>query len=111
MSLFGSIQIANNALFAAQVGLQVTGNNIANANTPGYIRQRVALTPAPTQLVGDLPLGLGVRVQGILQETDRFLSERVRGAISDLSNSETQEKAHLQLEALIGEKGVSTSLS
>lgn len=114
MSLFGSLQIANNSLFAAQVGLQVTGNNIANANTPGYIRQRAVFQPATTQLIGGLPLGLGVRVEGIVQQADRFLSERLRGAISDLSGSEAQEETYLQLEALIGELSdtdLSTSLS
>lgn len=114
MSLFGSLQIANNALFAAQVGLQVTGNNIANANTPGYIRQKAIFTPATTQLIGTLPLGLGVKVDGIIQQSDRFLSERLRNAISDLAGSEAQEGTYLQLEALIGELGesdLSTSLS
>jgi flagellar hook-associated protein 1 FlgK len=114
MSLFGSIQIANNALFAAQTGLQVTGNNIANANTPGYLRQRAVMTPAPTQQVGNLPMGLGVNVTAIMQQTDRFLVERLRGAVGDLTNSETQEQAFLQLEGLIGELGesdLSTSLT
>ena len=114
MSLFGSIQIANNALFAAQTGLQVTSNNIANANTPGYLRQRVVQNPAPTQLVGTLPLGLGVEVAAIVQQTDRFLTERLRGAVSDLAQSETQENVYLQLEAIIGELGeadLSTSLN
>ncbi len=59
MSLFGSIQLANNALQANQIGLQVTGQNIANANTPGYSREEVILTPAPTQRQGSLLLGLG----------------------------------------------------
>ncbi|HUG67947.1 MAG TPA: flagellar hook-associated protein FlgK [Pirellulaceae bacterium] len=114
MSLFGSLQIANNALFASQVGLQVTGNNIANANTPGYIRQRPVFTPAATQLIGNLPLGLGVQVEGIIQQSDRFLADRLRGAISDLAGSEAQEEAYVQLEALIGEltnSDLSTSLS
>lgn len=114
MSLFGSLQIARNALLAAEVGLQVTGNNISNANTPGYIRQRVIYTPAPTQVFGDLPLGLGVQVDGIVQATDKFLNQRVRAAVSDLAGSETQEQTYLQLEALIGELGesdLSTSLS
>ncbi|MCA9123751.1 MAG: flagellar hook-associated protein FlgK [Planctomycetaceae bacterium] len=114
MSLLGSLQIANNALFASQVGLQVTGNNIANANTPGYVRQRPVFTPATTQLIGELPLGLGVQVEGIIQQSDRFLSERLRGAISDLAGSEAQEEAYVQLEALIGEltdTDLSTSFS
>lgn len=114
MSLLGSLQIASNSLSASQVGLQVTGNNIANANTPGYIRQRAVFTPATTQLIGGLPLGLGVQVDGIVQQTDRFLSDRLRGATSDLANSEAQEDAYIQLEALIGEltnTDLSTSLS
>ena len=40
MSLFGSIQLAGNTLNAMQIGLHVVGNNIANANTPGFIRER-----------------------------------------------------------------------
>ena len=103
MSLLGALQIANNSLFAAQTGLQVTGNNIANANTPGYVRQRAVFTPAATQLIGELPLGLGVRVDGIVQEADRFLFERMRAALSDLRNSETQEETYLELESLLGE--------
>src|SRR5687768_17818096 len=105
MSLFGSIQLANNALLAMQLGIQVTGNNIANANTPGYIRQNVVLTPAATQRKGDLLLGLGVQVSAIIQQTDKFLDERLRAAVSDLANGETQEQAFTQLETILGELG------
>lgn len=103
MSLFGSIQLANNALLATQLGIQVTGNNIANANTPGYIRQSIVLTPAATQRKGDLLLGLGVDVSAVVQQTDKFLDERLRGSISDLSNGETQEGTYTQLETILGE--------
>jgi flagellar hook-associated protein 1 FlgK len=114
MSLFTSLQLAGNSLQASQIGLQVVGNNIANANTPGYIRQSVEFTPAPTQLVGTLPLGLGVRVQAIVQEVDKFLQERLRHAGSDLANGRAQEEAYSQLEAIVGELSdtdLSTSLS
>ena len=47
MSLNGSLQIAGTTLQAMQVGLQVVGNNIANANTPGYVREQVVYVPAP----------------------------------------------------------------
>ena len=114
MSLFTSLQLAAHSLQASQIGLQVTGNNIANANTPGYIRQSVEFTPAPTQLIGTLPLGLGVRVQAIVQEVDKFLQERLRHAGSDLANGRAQEEAYSQLEAIVGELSdtdLSTSLS
>jgi flagellar hook-associated protein 1 FlgK len=114
MTLLSSIQIANNALIASQLGLQVTANNVANANTPGYIRQNLVLTPAATQRYGGLLLGLGVDVQAVVQQTDRFLEERVRNASSDLANSAAQEDTYVQLESLIGELSdtdLSTSLS
>jgi flagellar hook-associated protein 1 FlgK len=62
MSLSSSIHLAGNALRAAEIGLQVVGQNIANAATPGYLREEVLLEPAPTQKLGELPLGLGVQV-------------------------------------------------
>ena len=114
MSLFSSIQLASNSLHAAQIGLQVVGNNIANANTTGYIREELVLTPAATQRIGNLVVGMGVDIQGVVQKIDRLLAERLRAASSDLANGETQENAYLQLEALIGELGdtdLSTSLS
>lgn len=114
MSLFSALQIGNSGLFAAQVGLQVTGNNIANANTPGYIRERAVFSPAPTQRIGTLPLGMGVEVQAIVQEVDRNLEERLRGAASDVASAQAQENAYLQLESLIGElrdTDLSTSLN
>ena len=114
MSLFGTIQNAGNSLIAAQLGLQVTGNNIANANTPGYIRQRVILTPAPLQHYGGLLMGTGVKVEAVKQEIDKFLEERLRYANSDLASAETQEGAYLQLETILGELSeidLSTSLT
>ena len=103
MSLFSTLQLASNSLISTQVGLQVIGNNIANANTPGYTRQDVIYVPAATQLVGTLPLGLGVQIQAIIQQTDRFVTERLRGATSDVENPESQKQTYLKLEAIIGE--------
>lgn len=114
MSLFSTIQVANNALIASQLGLQVTGNNIANANTPEYVREELVLAPAPTQRFGGLLLGTGVDVKAVVQITDRFLEERLRGAASDMANGEAQQKTYVQLESLLGELSdtdLSTSLT
>jgi len=56
-------------LRAAQTGLGVTSNNIANANTPGYVRTTMTLAPR-TQL----GLGAGVEVTSIQRAADRFLA-------------------------------------
>ncbi|WP_442482092.1 flagellar hook-associated protein FlgK [Aeoliella sp. SH292] len=103
MSLFSSIQLASNTLQAMQIGLHVVGNNIANANTPGYVREDVIYSPAPVQKKGDLVLGLGVTVDGIVQKVDRFLQERLRNASSDRANATVQEQAYVDLEQILGE--------
>jgi flagellar hook-associated protein 1 FlgK len=114
MSLFGTLQMASNTLQAMQVGLHVVGNNIANANTPGFIREEVIYAPAPVQRRGNLVLGLGVQVEAIVQQVDRFLQDRIRGASSDTAGASVQQRAYADLEALLGELGdtdISTSLS
>ena len=103
MSLFGSIQMAGNTLQAMQIGLHVVGNNIANANTPGYVRERAVYSPAPVQRIGNLTLGLGVEVDGIVQVIDKFVENRLRDASSDLAGAEVQEKAYNDLQAILGE--------
>jgi flagellar hook-associated protein 1 len=113
MSLISSIQMANSSLQATQVGLQVVGQNIANANTPGYVRETVDLTPGPTQRSGNLLFGSGVEVQGIVQQVDKFLQERLRNATSDSSGTQITQQTYSQLEGLVGELGdtdLSTSL-
>lgn len=103
MSLTSSLQLANNSLIASQVGLQVVGQNIANANTPGYVREEMRLTPAPTQRHGGLLLGMGVQVTAIVQQIDKFLEGRLRGAISDSASADVEQQTYLQLEGLVGE--------
>lgn len=105
MTLYSTLQLSKNALEAAQIGVQVTGNNIANANTPGYIRERLNLVPTPTQRYGGLLLGTGVRVDSITQQTDRLLESRLRSAGSDVANSEIQENTYNQLETILGTAG------
>lgn len=114
MSLFGSIQLGANTLQAMQIGLQVVGNNIANSNTPGFVREQVNYSPASVQRIGNLQLGLGVQVDSITQVIDKFLQGRLLGARSDRAGAEVTKKAYQDVEVLIGELGdrdLSSSLS
>lgn len=114
MSLSSTLRLASNALNAAQIGLQVAGQNISNANTPGYIREEVVLAPAPTQRYGGILLGLGVHVSAVIQKVDRFVEDRLRGAISERVGSEIQQEAYRQVESILGELSdtdLSTSLN
>ncbi len=103
MSLLSAIQMAGHTLRANEIGLQVVGQNIANANTPGYIREDLELSPAPTQRVGGLLLGMGVNVDAVVQQLDRFLQDRLRGSVSDQASANATQQTYDQLESMIGE--------
>jgi len=111
MGLFGAIQMGGNTLQAMQIGLHVVGNNIANANTPGYIRQEAIYVPAPVQVHGSLILGTGVLVDSIVQKLDSFLQERLVGAHGDRANADVQEDVYRDLEVLLNELSADTDLS
>ena len=77
MGLTSSLQIGRSALTASQVALQVTGNNFANASTPGYSRQLIALAPTQDARYGGYILGRGVGVAGITRQVDQALQARL----------------------------------
>lgn len=56
-------------LRAAQTGLATASQNIANANTPGYVRTEITLAPR-----SQFGAGSGVDVSTIRRAADRFLS-------------------------------------
>ena len=103
MSLISTIQLAANSLQANQIGLQVVGQNVANANTPGYSKEDVAFSPLPTQRIGDVLLGLGVHVDGVRQQVDKFTDQRLRSATSDSSGATAQQQAYQNLEGVLGD--------
>ncbi len=103
MNLFGTIQTANTGLQAAQLGLQTVSHNVANAATPGYIRQRLELQTNPPSRYGQLLVGNGVRATGIVQVVDRALMERMLGAKSDAAAGQQLGKAFNDLENLVGQ--------
>lgn len=63
---------------AAQVGLSVTGNNIANVNTEGYSRQIADQTIAGLLNDGNVTVGRGTDVRGILGARDLIAEKQLR---------------------------------
>lgn len=84
-STFESLETARRALFAQQSALQTTSQNIANANTPGYSRQRVNLettlsypTPGLNNAVEPGQIGTGVKAGTIQRVRNDFLDTQYR---------------------------------
>ena len=76
------MSIGKSAMFASYAALQTTGNNIANANTPGYTRQQVQLADAPGQFTGAGYFGKGVNVATVSRSYDQFLTNQAVGSSS-----------------------------
>ena len=118
MSTFGGLNTAYTGLVAARQGLDVVGQNIANANTEGYTRQRVttsavdAATRVGLMNSGVRP-GQGVSVDGIARLGSASLDAQVRATAAVAGYSAVRANALSSMEAAMkepGENGLSTQL-
>lgn len=99
------LHIGLKALLTSQAGLDVTGHNVANANTPGYSRQSLGLgSSSPLRLRGIL-LGTGVDPGVVTRTVDAILARRIVSQASGLARLETSAAGYAQIEALLGEPG------
>jgi len=72
-----SFSIGISGLKAAQRAFDIIGNNVANAATDGYHRQRIELRPAYSGQVGRVLLGGGVDIAGITRLIDGLLEQEI----------------------------------
>jgi len=115
--IFG-IEIARKALQASQYGMDVTAHNIANANTPGYTRQRAILGttepfPAPywNRPLIQGQLGTGVQVKSIERVRDGYFDGQIRKENQSLGNWQVKEHALQQLETIFNEPSEASLLN
>lgn len=93
-STFGSFNTVRLGIYAAQKGLDVTGNNITNINTNGYTRQRldqVSLMSSATDRYHStykVRIGQGAVITSVSQIRDPSLDISFRKASSDLSETD-----------------------
>ncbi len=100
MPSIGSIfEIARTALRAQQIALNVTGDNIANVNTPGYSRKTPNLKTGLT-VAG---FGTGVKVESLTRARDLLLDGQFRFEGHSLGNLEVLERAMRSIEAIFTE--------
>ena len=75
-SIFNALHVGYSGLNAAQVGINTTGHNIANAEVDGYTRQRVVSTAATPLATQPGNVGNGVEIQTIKRVFDNFVYDR-----------------------------------
>jgi flagellar hook-associated protein 1 FlgK len=76
-------------LLAMQRALDITSHNIANAQTPGYSRQRVELAATQPVSSGDGFVGRGVAVTTIQRAYDDLIASQQQSASSSYSRLDT----------------------
>ena len=118
-STFLGLNIAKSGLSAAQVGLNITGNNISNADTDGYTRQRVSRAGTVAsgngylinQITPSTNVGQGVTITSISQIRSDYLDEQYRDQYADFTSSEYLTQGLMYLEDLYDELDDDTSLT
>jgi flagellar hook-associated protein 1 FlgK len=104
MSLNGSLQIGRSAILASQAAMTVAGNNMANAATPGYHRQRVGIIPGRPEAIGSGQFaGTGVQLGSITRQIDVALQARLRTAIGEQAGAAINQQFLSAIEMLQNE--------
>jgi len=105
----GLINIGLTGILGNQAALNTTGNNITNANTPGYSRQEVQFETQSAQRTGAGSIGTGVSITDIRRLANEYLTQQVREDSSLFGEQEALNSELSRLDNLLG--GESTGLS
>jgi len=101
----GLLSIGRKALMAQQKGINVTGNNIANVNTPGYSRQRLNLSSDVPVMTGNGLMGSGVTANKVERVYQRFLGVQINNETQSLGQWEAHKDALERVEMIFDESG------
>jgi flagellar hook-associated protein 1 FlgK len=100
----GSIlSMARTAMSAQQTVLQIASQNMSNADTEGYSRQRVELTEAAATVYTFGSVGTGVKIQAITRARDSVLDTAFRQGSAGAAAADTQNTALSQIQSILGE--------
>ena len=100
MSLSQALSIAMSGLRANQLGLSLTSSNVANSDTPGYIRKTVNQIQTSSGSIG-----AGVSVTGVNRELDLYLQQQIRTEQSGASYTDLRSSILSSLQSIYGTPG------
>jgi len=103
MTLFSILSVGTRALQTSQLGIDVTGQNVSNADVDGYSRKRInqATMYAFDSSYGQM--GLGARVVNIERMRNVFLDEQIRKQNSEVGYFMQVNSTFNRMEAIIRE--------
>ena len=104
MSLNTILNIATSGMMAAQTGLRVTSDNVANINTAGYVRKTIA----QSNLVSN-GMGVGVNIDAIKRATDKFMAAASLNGASAAGRAGAVATAMDNAQKLFGDPSAATN--
>lgn len=113
-SLFSMLTMGSNALQTQQIMLHIAGQNVANAATEGYTRQRGDILQMPDVRIGGLLFGHGSNVAAIERIRDSLIDDRFRQESSVLGEFQVRMDFLGQLEDILAEpsqEGIAATLA
>ncbi len=112
--LFSMLTMGANALHTQQILLNVAGQNVANAATPGYTRQRADVVQERDVRIGSLIFSLGSSVATIDRLRESLIDDRLRRENNELGELSIKVDFLNQVEDILAEpsqEGIAQSLS
>jgi flagellar hook-associated protein 1 FlgK len=114
MATFGGIfSVVRSAIAANQAAMQVTSQNIANAETEGYSRQRAEFTPREPLVMPYGSLGMGVDITNVTRARDAALDSTFRRETGSAESFSVRSDFLRRLEDVLNEpsdSGLSATL-
>jgi flagellar hook-associated protein 1 FlgK len=105
MSLSDALSIAMSGLRANQAAMSLVSSNVANAETPGYVRKSTDQVTTNTGSIGS-----GVNVNGVNRELDQYIQAQLRTETSGASYATLRSSFLKQLQGLYGNPGSTGTL-
>jgi flagellar hook-associated protein 1 FlgK len=103
------INIALSGLNANKVALDVTSQNVANVNTPGYSRQQASMASVSATRYAGMSAGNGVEITGIRRVTDQYVVRQTWLTSSQQAFSDSFSANMSQLENMFSSDAFSIS--
>lgn len=96
-----ALSIGKTSLLANQKALEVTGNNIANVNTPGYSREVPVFGEYPSLLMGGIAVGNGAYVSQVSRDHDVFLARQLQSKNTSLGEEAGKSAPLAEIESIL----------
>lgn len=100
---FASYEIARSGMSVSERGLAVTGHNISNVNTKGFVRQQAISASSPYIGSQGYQVGLGANIQETRQIRNQFLDNIYRRENTSLGYWETKNKTLQNIQYILGD--------